>query len=109
MLLIFFIIMIIILIIYNQNYYQENYWNILPYRYLNDIYVCYDSSCLKKKYKSCVNYCDRLKKNTSVPDCKAICLESINQMSYINHLGNYNFNYINKKFKKYSPLFTDKL
>ena len=108
MYLIFFILMIIILIIYNSSY-QENYWNVLPYKYLDNMYSCYDSSCLKKKYKTCVKYCNRLKKLTSVTDCKVICLESINQMSYVNNLGDYNFNYINKDFKKYSPLFTDKL
>ena len=67
----FLILIIIILIIltltYNSQKQIENYYNIVPYLYHNNIYKCLDRKCTIDNSYKCYKYCSNIKDDASSP------------------------------------------
>lgn len=100
----FLIIFILIskIIKHNSKVKYERYENILPYKYMWNIYSCYSIPCTLKKSYNCYKWCNNWKEPSAREECRVNCLNIGDIQSDVIKFNDYTWSIIQPKLTKYS-------
>ncbi len=88
----------------NKKKHTENYYNILPYPYMWNVYSCYSMPCTKEESYKCYKWCNFWEEPGARQECWLNCLNIGDIQSDVIKYNDYNWSVIQPKLAQYSMI-----